>query len=140
MMNRLASNIAIPSCKYCKEQFYGDGWWICKKCGSYVCPDCADLVANEETGQKNIYHIESDQEGAEDIGPFCSSCFTIEEKTRLNAVISTIVCGVALLFTSRKIPGIKNIVPDDVLYTIYISFALFIALIASVYNILRSKN
>ena len=132
-------DVAIPSCKYCGEQFYGEDWWICKKCGAYVCPECADIVVNEETGQKNMYFEESDQEGAEDIGPFCASCFSLEEKTRKNAIISSIVCAFGVLLTSRRVPGLKELIPDDVLYTTYITGAFLIALIASLYNIVRSK-
>ncbi len=132
-------NIEIPSCKYCGEQFYGEGWWVCKRCGKYVCPDCADLIADEETGQKNIHYIESDQEGAKDIGPFCADCYSLQEKTRTNAITSAIVSGIGALITSRKIPGLKEIVPDEVLYTTFITGALVIAFIASLYNIVKSK-
>ena len=116
-MAELVPDIEIPSCKYCGEQFYGEGWWVCKKCGKYVCPECSEKVANEKTGQQNIYYEPSDQEGAEEVGPFCADCFSIEEKTRLSALISTVACGIGALVTSRRIPGLKDIVPDEVLKT-----------------------
>ena len=131
--------IAIPSCKYCGEQFYGEDWWICKKCGSYVCPECAENIANEETGQKNIYHLESDQKGAESIGPFCANCFTLKEKTRINSIIGAIVTGIGAIITSRRVSGLKDLVPDDKLYTWYITGALIIGFFASLYSIARSK-